>query len=86
MSTSSRRESTGVPWADADGDTVADVAGRAARYLTDGVDLYRFVGGIAGGTGEMVGLEDCRSLEVVLLSIEELRGRRLRAVTPASGE
>ena len=70
----------------ADAGSVADHAGRSSRYLTDGVNLYRFVGAIASGTGEMVGLENCRSLDVMLLSIGELRARRLRAVIPAGGE
>jgi hypothetical protein len=66
--------------------TVADHAGQSSRYLTDGVNLYRFLGAIASGTSEMVGLENCHSPDVMPLSIEELRARRLRAVIPAGGE
>jgi hypothetical protein len=33
--------------------------------------------------GQMVGLENCRSLDVMLLPIGELRSRGLRAVIPA---
>ncbi len=70
----------------ADPDTIVDDTGRAGRYLTDGVNLYRFVGEIPGALGEMVGLENCRSLDVTLVPIGELRTRRLRAVIPAGGE
>ena len=67
----------------ADADTVVDYTGRRTRYLTDGVDLYRFVGTVAGRLGQMIGLENCRSLELMLLPVDELRQRKLRAVTPA---
>jgi hypothetical protein len=70
----------------ADARTVADVNGQASRYLTDGVNLYRFLGAITSGMGQMIGLENCRSLDVMLLPIGELRARRLRAVIPARGE
>ena len=86
MSIFSRPESGSPPWAIADTSTVADVAGLASRYLTDGVHLYRFLGAIDSGIGEMIGLENCSSLDVMLLPIGELRARRLRAVIPASGE
>lgn len=62
---------------------IAEHPSQSARYLTDGVDLYRCLGAMAGGMGEMIGLENCRSLDVVLLPIGELRARQLRAVTPA---
>lgn len=52
------------------------------RYLTDGVNLYRFLGAMASGMGEMVGLENCRSLDVMLVPIGELRARRMRTVVP----
>ena len=61
----------------------ADHAGRTGRYLTDGVNLYRSLGILAGAMGQMVGLENCRSLDVMLLPIGELRSRGLRAVIPA---
>ena len=64
----------------------ADRAREAGRYLTDGVDLYRSLGAITSGMGEMVGLENCRSLDVVLLPIDELRARRMRAVSPADAD
>ena len=65
-----------------DGETVVDYAGHPSRYLTDGVNLYRFVGEI----GQLLALEDCWTLEVVLLAIGDLRTRRLRAVVPAGAE
>ncbi len=66
----------------ANASTVADYAGQASRYLTDGVDLYRFVGAITGGGGQLIGLENCRSLDVTLWSIGQLHARRLHAVIP----
>jgi hypothetical protein len=68
------------------GGTIADHTGRATRYLTDGVILYRFLGAVASGMGQMVGLEDCRSLDVTWLPVGELGSRRLRAVIPADGD
>ncbi len=83
MSILSRSESDRRAQGRIEGVAVFDHAGRAGRYLTDGVDLYRSLGVIAGGMGQMVGLENCRSLDVVLLPIGELRTRGLRAVIPA---
>jgi hypothetical protein len=65
--------------------TIADHTGQPGRYLTDGVALYRFLGAVTSGLGEMVGLEDCRSLDLILLPIGELHARRLRTVSPADG-
>jgi hypothetical protein len=67
-----------------DGGAVANIPDEAAQYLTDGVDLYRCLGAMASGRGEMVGLENCRSLDVVLLSLAELHARHLRTVIPAA--
>jgi len=53
-------------------------------YLTDGVELYRSLGAIRLGPSQIIGLENCRSLDVVLMALEELRGRGLRPVTPAA--
>ncbi|HEX8975456.1 MAG TPA: hypothetical protein VF781_02995 [Solirubrobacteraceae bacterium] len=63
--------------------TVHDHAGRPSRYLTDGRNLYRYLGAMTSGMGLLIGFEDCRSLEVMLLPLGELRVRRLRAVIPA---
>lgn len=55
--------------------------GRVAEYLTDGTRLYRFIDW--GLSGDFAELEDCLSLELVLVARRELRARRLRAVLPA---
>ena len=66
------RAQDSISWrvADAAG-AIADCPDQAGRYLTDGVDLYRLLGAVRRGMGEMVGLEDCRSLELILLPIGE---------------
>jgi hypothetical protein len=83
MSTLFQGRSGGSAKAATGAGTFVDSTGLASRYLTDGVDLYRFIGAVASGMGQMVELENCRSLEVVLLPIGDLRARPLRAVTPA---
>jgi len=55
-------------------------------YLTDGVNLYQYVGGVPQGTSELIALEDCRSLKLLLFSLDELRELGLRSVDPADGE
>jgi hypothetical protein len=50
------------------------------RYLTDGVNLYRFLGAIPGAAGVMAGIENCRSLDIMLVPIDELQERSLRAI------
>jgi hypothetical protein len=57
-------------------------------YLTDGTKLYRYVGAAVSNTAEqLIGLEDCQSLEILLFDLEELRAHRLRPVIgPASIE
>lgn len=57
---------------------------RTERYLTDGVELYRLLGAVARGACELIGMENCRSLEIVLVPISELRLGRLRFVTTLS--
>ena len=57
-----------------------------SRYLTDGVNLFRHVGFFDSGVSRMVGLENCRTLTVLLLTTSELRTSRLRPVIPASDE
>ena len=54
-------------------------------YLTDGVFLFRIVGFVPDVAGEMVELEDCYGMDVVQVSIGDLRARGLRVVTPAPG-
>jgi hypothetical protein len=57
----------------------------AGAYLTDEVFLYRVVGLVGSGTGEMVELEDCYGLDVVDVPVRDLHARRLRVVTPTRG-
>jgi hypothetical protein len=58
---------------------------RDDRYFTDGVNLYRIVTALGNSSGDaVIGLEDCRSFEVVLVTAEEFRGLRLRPVRAAS--
>jgi len=67
----------------ADPGVIEDHAGKSSRYLTDGVNLYRYVGTITSSRGRMIGLENCHSLDLALLPIAELQTLRLRSVTPA---
>jgi len=51
------------------------------RYMTDGVHLYRFVGWVDRSVKVVFAeLEDCRSLEVLLVSAEDLARSALRPV------
>jgi hypothetical protein len=68
----------------ADPGVIKDHAGKPCRYLTDGVNLYRYVGTIPGSMGRMIGLENCHSLDLILWPIAELHTLRLRGVTPAA--
>jgi len=70
--------------ASADAGDDLDHGRHAGRYLTDGVDLYRSLGPITPGPSEMIGFENCRSLDIILIAVDELRRRRLRPVFPAS--
>jgi hypothetical protein len=55
---------------------------QAARYLTDGSNLYRIVDGLGSSFGDtVIGLEDCRTLEVILIALEDLRTLGLRPVS-----
>lgn len=66
----------------ADLGTIEDHAGKPCRYVTDGVNLYRYVGTIPGSMGRMIGLENCHSLDLILWPIAELHTLQLRSVTP----
>jgi hypothetical protein len=83
MSFLSRAARSGIPSALPDSRAGCYDADQAGRYLTDGANLYRHVGAISSGMGQMVGLEDCRTLDVMLLPIGELHARRLRPVMPS---
>ena len=67
----------------ADPGMIKDHVGKSSRYLTDGVNLYRYVGTIPGSMGHMIGLENCHSLDLILWPIAELHALQLRSVTPA---
>jgi hypothetical protein len=67
-------------------DVIGDHVGIPSRYLTDGVTLYRYVGTIASPAGDMIGLENCRSLDVTLWPVSEIRVGQLRRVTPAAAK
>jgi len=54
----------------------------AAIYLTDGVFLYRVAGLEGAGPDGAVDVEDCYGLDIVKVSVADLRARRLRAVMP----
>ena len=64
------------------GGIVADPAGSAGRYLTDGVNLYRYLG--LTENGNCHGLEDCRTLEVTVLTNRDLNALLLRPVIAAN--
>ena len=56
-----------------------------ARYLTDGLNLYRIVGHVGRSVNDLlVELEDCRSLEILVVTVQELRRGRLRPVRVAA--
>lgn len=55
-------------------------------YMTDGKTLYRYVGGVPSGTGELVALENCESHKIELFDLDELRALRLRDVEPNTNE
>jgi hypothetical protein len=74
-----RRTDHGPPPAGASAGQTDD----AGVYLTDEVFLYRVIGLVASGAGEMVELEDCYWLDVVRVPVRDVRARRLRVVTPA---
>jgi hypothetical protein len=46
-------------------------------FLTDGIELYRSLGAVTHGSCELIGLEDCRTLDVILVTADELRQRGL---------
>ena len=82
MSSASETKSDGRPHGYAGGGAVAKHARQPDHYLTDGVNLYRSLGALASAMGQMVGLENCRSLDVLLLPIGQLCTCGLRVVIP----
>lgn len=68
---------------DADTGAPAPPAASAGdHYLTDGHHLYRYLG-VVDDSAAVVGLEDCRSLEIMLVAVDQLRTAELREVTPS---
>ena len=68
-----------------DGDKIFDHwEPSGSPYLTDGVNLFRYVGGVPQGRSELVALENCRSLEIQLFALDELRTLGLRSVDSAA--
>jgi hypothetical protein len=49
-------------------------------YITDGIGLYRLLDPIGTSGDELVGVEDCRSLAVMLVPSMTLADARLRLV------
>jgi len=84
MGGGANERTTGSPLQAAGAGIVADPAASAGRYLTDGVNLYRYVGLIANG--DRHGLEDCRTLEVTLLTNSDLDALPLRPVIAAKND
>ncbi len=80
MSMLFRARTSDPPQAADDADKVLDHWEPDSPYLTDGMNLYRYVGGVPSGTGEIVALENCQSLKIVLFDLDELRALGLRAV------
>jgi hypothetical protein len=51
------------------------------RYFTDGVNLYRFITWLSNaGDSSWAAIEDCRSLDLVIVSAEHLGAAALRRV------
>jgi hypothetical protein len=65
--------------------TIDQPAGGHGVYLTDEVFLYRLVELVAVAQDDVAQLEDCYLLDVVHVSLSDLRARRLRVVTPVPG-
>jgi hypothetical protein len=52
------------------------------RYYTDGENLYRFAGWLTRSDNAELALpEDCRSLELLLVTADDLARARLRPIT-----
>ena len=58
----------------------------AGRYFTDGINLYRFVGWVDRPDSGLAAVEDCRSLELLLVSGQCMNRPGLRLVPDGSRE
>jgi len=65
------------------GGEACDRGGAAGVYLTDGVELYRSLGVMSFDPGQMIALENCRSLDFLLMSVEEFHRLQLESIDPA---
>jgi hypothetical protein len=65
-------------------DVTSSGLGGVGTYLTNEVFLYRVVGIVATDAGEVVELEDCYSLDVARVPINDFHAGGLRVVTPAA--
>lgn len=76
------------PWPEvgfADDATTLPEPAQRHDYLTDGVNLYRFVRWVNRSVTAMFAeLEDCRSLDIVLVTAEHLARSPLRPVGATS--
>jgi hypothetical protein len=63
---------------------IIERTGSETVYLTDGVRLYRILGPIDDDNGYVIAIEDCRSLDVILVQADELHCGKFRAVAPAA--
>jgi hypothetical protein len=52
----------------------------AGRYFTDGINLYRFVGWVDRTDNGLAAVEDCRSLELLLVGGQCMNRPGLRLV------
>jgi hypothetical protein len=77
------RRTPGADRADAGG-LVVDDDGRTSRYLTDGLNLFRYLGTGRSPMGVIVKLEDCRSMDIMLIPVGRLRAGTWRTVQPSA--
>ena len=64
------------------GDSALERTGHETVYLTNGVSLYRILGPVDDDHGCVIAIEDCRSLDVILVQADELHCGNFRAVAP----
>jgi hypothetical protein len=57
----------------------------AGAYVTDGYHLFAILSVTSSHSEPMITYEDCRTLELLVCPLAELRKRRLELVRPAAG-
>ena len=70
----------GMPHGANSGDSALQRTGHESVYLTDGVSLYRILGPVDDDNGCVIAIEDCRSLDVILVQADQLHSGSFRAV------